>query len=80
MHPPILRVHIKKDQQRTYQMMLMRCLYPPAYEVCNGGIYFLSFLCVCVSVSLSVNIYFVSDISETTLPRNLKFCTHDKYD
>ena len=25
-------------------------------------------------------IYCVKDISGTTLPRNLKFCTHDKYD
>ena len=26
---------------------------PPAYEVCHGGIMFLSFLCVCVCVSVN---------------------------
>ena len=25
MYPPMLKVHVKKDQQRTYLMMLMRC-------------------------------------------------------
>ena len=41
---------------------------PTAYEVCNGGIYsFCSFLCVCLSVCQSVNIYFVSKISQELL-------------
>ena len=33
---------------------------------------------VCLSVCL--HLFCVKDISGTTLPRNLKFCTHDKYD
>ena len=34
---------------------LVKCLMiiPPAYEVCHGGIMFLSFLCVCVRVSVN---------------------------
>ena len=27
MYPPILRVHLKKDQRRTYLMMLMQCFF-----------------------------------------------------
>ena len=33
---------------------------PPAYEVCHGGIMFLSFLCVCVCVCVCLLTIFVS--------------------
>ena len=35
---------------------------------------------VVLAIKFCIFLNFVSDISGTTLPRNLKFCTHDKYD
>ena len=33
-----------------------------------------------LAVLMAIGFICVKDISVTTLPRNLKFCTHDKYD
>ena len=44
-------------------------IIPPIYEVCYGGIMFLSFLCVCVCVSVSVNNFRVRSI--TLKPLNI---------
>ena len=35
---------------------------------------------VVLAIKFCIFLKFVSDISGTTSPRNLKFCTHDKYD
>ena len=34
---------------------------------------------VVLAILMAMAFICVKDISETTLPRNLKFCTHDKY-
>ena len=51
------------------------CLYPRHTKYAMGVYRFCLF---CVSVCY--HLFCVKDISGTTLPRNLKFCTHDKYD
>ena len=35
---------------------------------------------VVLAILMAMAFIYVKDISRTTLPRNLKFCTHDKYD
>ena len=35
---------------------------------------------VVLAILMAMAFICVKDISGTTLPRNLKFCTHDKYD
>ena len=35
---------------------------------------------VLLAILMAMAFICVKDISGTTLPRNLKFCTHDKYD
>ena len=35
---------------------------------------------VVLAILMAIAFICVKDISGTTLPRNLKFCTHDKYD
>ena len=35
---------------------------------------------VVLAILMAMAFICVKDFSETTLPRNLKFCTHDKYD
>ena len=35
---------------------------------------------VVLAILMAMAFSCVKDISGTTLPRNLKFCTHDKYD
>ena len=35
---------------------------------------------VVLAILMAMPFICVNDISGTTLPRNLKFCTHDKYD
>ena len=39
-----------------------------------------SFPFVVLAILMAMAFICVQDISGTTLPRNLKFCTHDKYD
>ena len=67
-----------------FQYMESLVNYTPSIRSMQCGyIIFVFSVClsVCLSVSLSVYIYFcVKDISGTTLPRTLKFCTDDKYD
>ena len=43
-----------------------------------GPLELLSFIVLAILMAMAF--ICVKDISVTTLPRNLKFCTHDKYD
>ena len=44
-----------------------------------GPLELFPFVVLAIKFCIFLN-FFVKDISGTTLPRNLKFCTHNKYD
>ena len=56
------------------------CLYPRHMKYALYMVYSFYLFCVCVCLSVSQHLFCVKDFSRTTIPRILKFCTHDKYD
>ena len=49
-----LQVNISLIEMHSHVLFGVIIFIPPAYEVCQGGIMFLSFLCVCVCVCVCV--------------------------